>query len=332
MLSQTLDPGTVIDKFQVVRLLGKGGYGDVYLVNELRTNRQFAMKTEFLTAQNKGLNQELQVLLRLGPSHFFPGIVAHGQTPTFKWIVTELLGPSLSACRRLLDGNCYLLFTVLKLALEMVRCIERLHKRGFVHRDVKPANFLLKPNRSHPVSLIDFGLAKDFLENGAHVACRANAGFTGTCRYASAHAHEGMELGRRDDLMSWFYSVVELVNGELPWPGSKDREATVRAKQQVDAEVLCKRLPEEFVEIYKYISGLGFDENPDYMRIKRLIRQAAQKKEFENMIFDWEYLHSDEVKMISAISLEMTDAPESSDSLNVREADKGGCAPMCCVA
>ena len=327
-----LVPGTIVDKFQVVRLLGRGGYGDVYLVTQLMTNQRYAMKTESLNSPRQALAQELNIMQRLSSSPLFPKLVAHGTTQSFRWVVLELLGPSLSTCRHAIDGDRYLLYTVLKIALEMVRCIEKLHKLGFVHRDIKPANFLIRPNRSHPISLIDFGLAKDFLENGSHVVFREGAGFTGTCRYASPHAHANEELARRDDLMSWFYSVIELVEGSLPWPGSKDREETERAKREADVHDLCKSLPDEFVEIYRYISGLRFEENPDYVKIKKLIRQAAEKKEFEDTSFDWEYLHSDEVKMISAISLEMQETEETSDSLRQVEIAKGGCTPHCCVA
>lgn len=64
--------------------------------------------------------------------------------------------------------------------------------------------------------MIDFGLARRFVdEEGTHLPERHDASFRGSKTYASVHAHYNQDLSRRDDLWSWFYILVELVDGEL---------------------------------------------------------------------------------------------------------------------
>lgn len=64
--------------------------------------------------------------------------------------------------------------------------------------------------------LIDFGLARRYVgdHDGRHLSARPDASFRGSTAYASVHAHRNEDLSRRDDLWSWFYMVLELVEGE----------------------------------------------------------------------------------------------------------------------
>lgn len=77
----------------------------------------------------------------------------------------------------------------------MISRIERLHVRGYIHRDMKPENVLigLEENAS-TVFLIDYGLAKKWkTSNGEHIPFRDGKSLTGTARYASANTHLGIE-------------------------------------------------------------------------------------------------------------------------------------------
>lgn len=326
-----MEEGTVVDNYVIIKHIGRGGYGDIYSVGQSQDGTRFAMKVEYLDAAKQGIDDEIKILKHLQGSIMFPKLFASGETNLFKYYVMELFGPSISATRRILHDHKYLTYSAIRLSLEMIRCIEQFHGMGFIHRDIKPANFLIRSNRKHPLCLIDFGLAKRFInqKTGHHHKFKNGVGFTGTCRYASIHAHDEIELSRRDDLVSWFYSTIELAEGKVPWPGSKDRELTERMKRKMHAKALCKALPPQFIEIYSYISKLKYEEEPNYERIKELIKEAINEGEYEPYKFDWQYLQNDELTSISEISIRMSDCPPndliSSEHMDSPAMANGGC-------
>lgn len=79
------------------------------------------------------------------------------------------------------------------LGLQMLECIEFLHNRAFLHRDIKPDNFLLGKKHKDRVYMVDYGLAKKYLIKDIHIPYKDNKALTGTARYASINTHLGIE-------------------------------------------------------------------------------------------------------------------------------------------
>ena len=299
-------PKTVIDKFVVSKHVGHGGYGEIYSVYTKNGRGPYAMKVEFRNAKKHGLTSEVRFLKQLQDTPLFPKFYLNGKNEEIRYYIMELLGPSTSAMRRILPEQRMSKYTVTVLAKEMLKCIEELHFRGYIHRDIKPGNFLIRPDRKNPICLIDFGLSKSYLnKNGQLLKQRDHPGFVGTCSFASIYAHDGEDLSRRDDLISWFYSVIELVQRRLPWPGSKDREETYRIKKSIEPEELCKNLPKQFLKIFNDIMKLEFHDKPNYNKYFQLIDDAIDEMGMKNRVFDWEKLPKDAVAQISPIPLIM---------------------------
>jgi serine/threonine protein kinase len=313
-------PGARVEEFEVIEQIGSGGYGDIYAVLDTMTEPPdvFAMKVEYFNPGHSLLAHEAYFLQCLQHSAYFPKLIAAGTGDEFLWIVMELLGPSLSVTRRALLGRRFTAYSVLQLAKEMLNCIYMLHRKGLTHRDIKPGNFLIRPDRRRPLCLIDFGLSISYLDpqTRKHISFESGHGFAGTCRYASLNTHRGFLLSRRDDLFSWFYSVAELASGNLPWPGTDDRVKTGELKGSVAVEELCRDLPIEFAQIYNYLLTIKFDQKPNYRFINRKLSQAIKRGVFSSRRFDWEYLRPDQTHVISKLHLEMAD-PDDKDQESV---------------
>jgi len=104
------------------------------------------------------MEREFHFLRLVRGSPRFPELIAEGSTDDFRYVILELLGPSLSAARRALYCQRYSKHTALIVAKEMLKRLEEFHGLGFVHRDVKPGNFWYRNDNQNPVSVIDFGL------------------------------------------------------------------------------------------------------------------------------------------------------------------------------
>lgn len=104
---------------------------------------------------------------------------------------------------------------ILNLLINMLQSIENTHAAGVLHRDIKPANFVMGLNGetdSDKTYLVDFGLAKEHIsETGEVYPPRTVAEFRGTIPYASLASHFKKELGRKDDLWSFFFIMLEFL-------------------------------------------------------------------------------------------------------------------------
>ena len=101
----------------------------------------------------------------------------------------------------------------------MIQRVEFLHSKQFIHRDIKPDNFLIGLAKDrNKLFMVDFGLAKKYLlKNQVHIPYKDNKNLTGTARYASRNTHLGIEQSRRDDMESLGYVFIYFLKGSLPW-------------------------------------------------------------------------------------------------------------------
>ena len=279
MQQSKIRSGDIVSHYVVQKKIGEGGYGAVYSVINQEDNQKYAMKIEFLNANKKGLTNEIRVLYELRDCPYLPRLIDDGAYNDFRYYIMDLFGPSIHKIQRATNGNKLPLDKTLKLGLEMLHAIEALHKKGFVHRDIKPSNFLINQNSDNNVTLIDFGLAEKYLEGKKFRPYLYHTGFSGTPTYASLNVHHGIRYSPRDDLLSWFYSLIEIAKGKLPWDKSMSRKQIQIAKEFTPSMKICSGLPFEFDQIYLYLKKLKYNNKPDYKLLEKLLNNAMKKVE-----------------------------------------------------
>lgn len=203
----------------------------------------------------------------------------------------ELLGDNLSELRRKTSTGKFSMSTTLLLGIVFIRSLEQIHDLGYLHRDVKPSNFVIgNEGRRNQVFLIDFGLARKFvMPDGSIRPARDQAGFRGTARYASIHSHMSRDLGRRDDLWSVLYILIEFAKGFLPWRKLKEKDEIRDVKINMNTPELCADLPKEFLQFMDHLQALDYADRPDYDYLIQLLRHRLKLIGCdEHTPFDWE--------------------------------------------
>ncbi|CEP62453.1 serine/threonine protein kinase HRR25 LALA0_S05e05996g [Lachancea lanzarotensis] len=286
-------------KYRIGRKIGSGSFGDIYHGTNLISGEEVAIKLESIRSRHPQLDYESRVYKYLSGGIGIPFIRWFGREGEYNAMVIDLLGPSLED----LFNYCHRKFsfkTVMMLALQMICRIQYIHGRSFIHRDIKPDNFLMGVGRrGSTVHVIDFGLSKKYRDFSTHhhIPYRENKNLTGTARYASVNTHLGIEQSRRDDLESLGYVLIYFCKGSLPWQGLKATtkrqkyDRIMEKKLCISVEQLCAGLPVEFVEYMRYCRNLRFDERPDYLYLARLFKDLSIKLDYHNdHLFDWTML------------------------------------------
>ncbi|CAH8275315.1 unnamed protein product [Arabidopsis lyrata] len=287
------------NKFRLGRKIGSGSFGEIYLGTNIHTNEEVAIKLESVKTKHPQLLYESKLYRILQGGTGVPNVKWFGVEGDYNVLVMDLLGPSLedlfNFCSRKLS-----LKSVLMLADQMINRVEYFHSKSFLHRDLKPDNFLMGlGRRANQVYIIDFGLAKKYRDSTTHqhIPYRENKNLTGTARYASMNTHLGIEQSRRDDLESLGYILMYFLKGSLPWQGLKagtkkqKYERISEKKVSTSIEALCRGYPSEFASYFHYCRSLRFDDKPDYAYLKRIFRDLFIREGFQfDYVFDWTIL------------------------------------------
>ncbi|KAH8482611.1 hypothetical protein H0E87_029892 [Populus deltoides] len=211
------------EKYKLGRKIGSGSFGEIFLATHIQSGEIVAVKIENRSAKHPQLLYEAKLYKILRGGSGVANIKWCGVDGGDNVLVIDLLGPSLEDLF-VYCGRKFSLKTVLMLADQMIARIEYMHTKGFLHRDIKPDNFLMGLGRkANQVHVIDFGLAKRYRDTTTHqhIPYRENKNLTGTARYASCNTHLGIEQSCRDDLESIGYVLLYIFRGSLPWQGLK---------------------------------------------------------------------------------------------------------------
>ncbi|TKA56306.1 hypothetical protein B0A49_11930, partial [Cryomyces minteri] len=311
------------NKYRIGRKIGSGSFGDIYLGTNIISGEEIAIKLESVKAKHPQLEYEARVYKSLAGGVGIPFVRWFGTECDYNAMVLDLLGPSLEDLFNFCNRK-FSLKTVLLLADQLISRIEYIHAKSFIHRDIKPDNFLMGiGKRGNQVNVIDFGLAKKYRDPKTHfhIPYRENKNLTGTARYASINTHLGVEQSRRDDMESLGYVMLYFCRGSLPWQGLKAAtkkqkyDRIMEKKMTTPTEVLCRGFPNEFAIYLNYTRSLRFDDKPDYSYLRKIFRDLFVREGFQyDYVFDWTvYKYQKNAQAIAQAAGTQPQAEESED-------------------
>src|SRR5688500_15593713 len=220
--------GSSLAHYTIVRKLGSGGMGEVYLAHDTRLGRQVALKVllaDVAADPDRRARPEREARAVAALSH--PNIVTvHplDQAGEVHFITLERVhGKALSA---IIPRSGLPLKQFFVLALPLADAIGAAHERGVTHRDLKPENVMIGDDGR--VKVLDFGLAKirsGFIDDAAETAAISAQGKTqqgqiiGTIAYMSPEQAEGKVLDHRSDIFSLGILLHEMITGRRPFDG-----------------------------------------------------------------------------------------------------------------
>jgi serine/threonine protein kinase len=279
-----------MEKYKILKQVGKGTFGIVYKGIQLDTNQPIAIKIE--KDKHSRLELEYNIYNQFKNVIGVPRIIdfIKNEEKKEKTLIMEYLGPSLDFLFTLCK-NKFTIKTAIMIAIQSINRLEQIHNQGFIHRDIKPDNFLVGYGQNKDIIyLVDFGLSKKYIDS--HY--RNDKNLVGSLRYASIRNHKGIEQSRRDDLESLGYMIIYFINGCLPWQNVQKKtekeiiEEIFNIKRNISLKDLCNGLPEEFYLYMKYCRLLRFVETPDYKYLRKLMYAILFKNNWEyDFNYDW---------------------------------------------
>ncbi|GMR47453.1 hypothetical protein PMAYCL1PPCAC_17648, partial [Pristionchus mayeri] len=278
-------------------VLGSGGFGDVYQVAPTgrRTDRKYAMKTEYFDAKKRKLLNRLKVEMAvfsdiekcsspIDKIHFV-GFIDKGKTNEFKFIIMEMVSYSLIDIRTNMMNNFTSTSTLIQIARQTLQSIEALHYIGYVHRDIKPHNFAIgRPPLDSKIYMLDFGIARKFLDNERRVRIpRKVVRFLGTVKYAARACHAEKEQCRRDDMEVWCYMMLEVygtsrtLNQEMIAVLQQGQSAMAsQNRTQTDQPKL--QAPKKFLKVIDLIESYTYTCVPDYAAFHKILDEVVKEE------------------------------------------------------
>ena len=251
--------GKLIGPYRILKLLGKGGMGEVYLAEDTTLDRKVALK--FLSNNvindawaRRQLLKEAQAIARLDHPNICSVHGFEGYDGYSFMVMQYVEGDTLAALisKRLLEP-----VQILPLAVQIVSALAEAHAHGIVHRDIKPQNIMV--TAAGHVKVLDFGLAKliqqrhDALGAAESESQSSQLGLVlGTVAYMSPEQLRAERLDFRSDIFSFGIVVYEMISGNNPYSRGSNAD-TISAIMTCDPAPLTN-LPSDIPALFDRVA------------------------------------------------------------------------------
>lgn len=278
------------NRFELIKKIGKGSFGNVYLCLDNINQKEAAAKLESKKSDKQRLGNEITIYNILGINNYVPKMIWYGTFENYNVLVMEKMGLSLE--KIFINSNkTFSKKSIFFLTIELINILEFLHSKGIIHRDIKPANFVINP-KTKRLSILDFGLSKKYIVDGNHISLKQNKSLVGTLRYSSIRNHKGYEQSRRDEIESISYMLLYFFKNNLPWMGieaknKKDKDRLIcNSKMNLKLSDFYEGIPEEYKFMLVYSRKMKFESKPDYKMLKAMFTNLISQ---EGIQLDFKY-------------------------------------------
>jgi len=288
----------IFNKYKVKTYRNLSHLSLLYEGVNIKDNEPIFIKIEKKNLKYNFLESEAYCLFNL-KGFGIPKLISYGKIGLYNILIEELLGKTLHELWKLRNTNQISnIKNVCMVALQTLDRLEYIHSKNYIHRDIKPQNFVTGRKDPNIIYIIDFGFSHQYRSSrtGKHIKYSTKKEAMGSLSYLSINTSRGFEQSRRDDLESLGYMLIFLAKGNLPWLSIEDLEISKVMKfkkiyifkKKLSTEKLCEGLPEEFAKFINYSRKLDFEENPDYNYLRSLFSSILDRNQEKNdLYFFW---------------------------------------------
>ena len=181
---ETIQPGMLIDKYEIINKFGSGAFSEIYNAKDLRRNEMVIIKTEPSDKEIGLLKHEASVYLKLRNVTGMLLLKWYGVVDNIRCLVLPYGGVSLDKKK---ISNPLVTMNIFYQCIQALECI---HRMGIIHRDIKPANILV--DQEGTCRFVDFGLSSMFIGvYGGHIEKKTGQSIIGSPSYVSINIHKG---------------------------------------------------------------------------------------------------------------------------------------------
>ncbi len=214
-----LEPGRTFSHYTILKLLGRGGMGEVYLANDEKLDRLAAIKiihgeSGFGDQSAARLMREARSVAKLDHPNIC-SVYEVGETDGQPFIAMQYVeGEMLDT---LIQSEAISYSDALSYARQIAAALAKAHSWGIIHRDIKPSNIIV--DRRKQVKVLDFGLAKEIWVNPETADISAVGLIAGTLTYMSPEHARGQDIDGQTDIWSLGVVLYQMFTGKLPFKG-----------------------------------------------------------------------------------------------------------------
>lgn len=336
MINQNIITQNLAQRFRILKQLGQGAMGEVYLAEDTGMKRKVALKfmpQQYTADPDFKARFEREACAAGKLNH--PNIITiynRGEYQNRPWIAMEYVdGESL---KDLIARHEPSLDEVINIVTQVCEGLGEAHRSGVTHRDIKPANILI--DKEGRVKIVDFGLAR--LEGVAQLTIEGAV--MGTPAYMSPEQVNGKRLDPRSDIFSLGVVLYELLTGRLPFRGetvskifeaikNQEPEPLARYKTGVTEglqRIIDKALDKELELRYQNVKDLLVDLKREKIA---LTRPKSKRPSPTARRTRWYWIASTAILIVLMILVfskyldqQQAQSPNEKDKLNNQEADR----------